>query len=187
MRVADQRDALGLAVEAQLGEQRAEHVLPDRIARAGVVEADRVLLAGRLQRGEELHVRVADRLARPARRDRGAGRELLEADRAGHAHVVVAGEADRRVAARQLDAGVGLGAVADEVAEAPHLVGAGGLGVGEHRLEGVAVAVDVGEDRDLHLVQFRPWTGDACAGERQLSLPSSSQSSRWCCCGRAAG
>ena len=69
------------------------------------------------------------------------------------AHVVVAGQADRRVAARQLDAGVGLGAVADEIAEAPHLLGAGELGVGEHRLEGVPVAVDVGEDRDLHLVQ----------------------------------
>ena len=66
---------------------------------------------------------------------------------------MVAGEANRGVAARQLDAGVGFGAVADEVAEAPHLVGAGALGVGEHRLEGVPVAVDVGEDRDLHLVQ----------------------------------
>ncbi len=153
MRVADQRDALALGVETQLGEQRAEHVLPHGIAWAGVIQADRVLLAGRLQRGEELHVRVAERLLRPACRDRGAGRELLEADRAGHAHVVVAGQADRRMAARHLDAGVGLGAVADEVAETPHLVGADELGVGEHRLEGVPVAVDVGEDCDLHLVQ----------------------------------
>ena len=35
-----ERDALRLGVEAQLGEQRAEDVLPDRVARARVVQAD---------------------------------------------------------------------------------------------------------------------------------------------------
>ena len=168
VRVADERDALALDVEAQLGEQRAEHVLPDRVARARVVEADAGLLAGRRQRAQELEVRRADRLLRPARGERRARRELVEADLAGDAEVVVAGQADRRVPARQLDAGVRLGAVADEVAEAPHLVGARGFGVGEHRLEGVAVAVDVGEDRDLHLVQFDrgPGTPSLVSGDR---------------------
>ena len=65
---------------------------------------------------------------------------------------MVAGQAHRGVLARELHAGVGVGAVADEVAEAPQL---GGVARGdrvEHRLEGVPVAVDVGDDRDLHSV-----------------------------------
>ena len=84
---------------------------------------------------------------------RRAAREFIQGEHADHGQVVVAGEAERAVGLGQGDAGVGLRAVADEIAEAPHLVRAGVLGVGKHRLEGVAVAVDVGEDRDLHLVQ----------------------------------
>ena len=38
--VADQVDAVARRVEAELGEQRREHVLPDLVARARVVEAD---------------------------------------------------------------------------------------------------------------------------------------------------
>ena len=52
--------------------------------------------------------------------------------------------------AGQRDAGVGVGAVADEVAEAPELLRAVGLGGLDHRLEGVPVAVDVGDDGDPH-------------------------------------
>ena len=48
------------------------------------------------------------------------------------------------------DAGVGLAAVADEVAEAPQLLGAVALGGVDHGLEGVAIAVDVGRDGDAH-------------------------------------
>ena len=62
-----------------------------------------------------------DHLLGPLRGDARAAREILERQLAGHREVVVAREADRRVLARQLDAGVGLGAVADEVAEAPEL------------------------------------------------------------------
>jgi hypothetical protein len=43
-----------------------------------------------------------------------------------------------------------LGAVADEVAQAPDLLPGARRDVGEHGLEGVAVAVDVGQDRDVH-------------------------------------
>ena len=56
---------------------------------------------------------------------------------------MVAGEADGRVAVRQLDAGVVLGAVADEIAEAPQLLRVRVLDRVEHGLERVAVAVDV--------------------------------------------
>ena len=95
-----------------------------------------------------------DRLLGPLGRQRGAAGELLERQRAAHAEVVVAGQADRGVPAGQLDAGVGLGAVADEVAEAPHLLALGRLDRVEHGLEGVPVAVDVGDDRDSHLARL---------------------------------
>src|SRR5260221_651497 len=49
-----------------------------------------------------------------------------------------------------LDALVGLGAVADEVAETHHHVGRLAVDLLEHRVEGFEVAVDVGEDRDPH-------------------------------------
>jgi hypothetical protein len=41
---------------------------------------------------------------------------------AGNREIVVSGEADHGPITRELDAGVGLGAVADEVAEAPDLI-----------------------------------------------------------------
>ena len=68
---------------------------------------------------------------------------------------MVAGEADGRVPARQLDAGVRVGAVADEVAEAPHLLAVGCLDRVEDGLERLPVAVDVGDDRDSHALQSR--------------------------------
>ena len=64
----------------------------------------------------------ADRALGPPRGERGAARELLERERSADAEVVVAGEADRRVPPGQLDARVRLGAVADEIAQAPHLL-----------------------------------------------------------------
>src|ERR1700704_4109147 len=40
MGVADEAHAMILLIEAELGEQRREHVLPDRIPRARAMEAD---------------------------------------------------------------------------------------------------------------------------------------------------
>ena len=54
--------------------------------------------------------------------------------------------------AREGTAVVGVGAVADEVAEAPELRRLRAVDGLEDGLEGVAVAVDVGDDRDLHRV-----------------------------------
>ena len=116
-----------------------------------MVEADGLLEVGRLEPLQVVARLRADRLLGPLRRERGAARELLERELAANPEVVVAGEADRRVPPRQLDAGVGLGAVADEVAEAPQLLGVRRRDRLEHRLERVAVAVDVGDDRDLHV------------------------------------
>ena len=54
--MADQADAVRLPVQAQLREQCGEHVLPDRISRAGVVKADRTLLALGPESGEKIQV-----------------------------------------------------------------------------------------------------------------------------------
>src|SRR3954454_14390413 len=70
--VSDQADAARLLVEAQLGEQRAQDVLPDRVARAGMEEPDLALVALGLQAGEPLHVVTIEHLLGPARGDRSA-------------------------------------------------------------------------------------------------------------------
>src|SRR4051812_3382463 len=70
--VPDQADAPRLLVEAQLGEQRAQDVLPDRIARACVEEPDLTLVALWLQAGEPVDVVAVEHLLGPAGRDRGA-------------------------------------------------------------------------------------------------------------------
>ena len=114
-------DALGRGVEAQLGEQRAEDVLPDRVARAGVVEADALARPrrGAATRSQSTVVGGED-LLRPARGERGAAGELVER-RASPvtarswlpARQTVGVLADERAAV------VGVGAVADDVAQAP--------------------------------------------------------------------
>ena len=52
--------------------------------------------------------------------------------------------------ARELDAGIGLGSVADEVAQAPHFLALGALNRVQYSLKGVPVAMDVGDDRHAH-------------------------------------
>ncbi len=68
---------------------------------------------------------------------------------------MIAGEADGGVLPGELDARVGFGAVADEVAQTPDVVAFGLTDCVEHGLEGMPVAVDVGDDRDAHGVQSR--------------------------------
>src|SRR6185503_3629017 len=83
-------------------------------------------------------------------RERGAAGELLQREHVDDGQVVVACHADGAVAAGELDGGVGFPAVADEVAEAPELLGALALGGVDHGLERVAVPVYVSCDGDLH-------------------------------------
>jgi hypothetical protein len=63
---------------------------------------------------------------------------------------VVADQAGLAVLAHQLDALVGAGAVADDVAQAPELVHPGVLDVVEDGLQGRQVRVDVAEDGCSH-------------------------------------
>ena len=155
MGMADQRDPLRLDVEAELGLKGGQHVLPDRIAGTGVIQADRLLEVGGLEAVQVLAGRGGDRLLGPGRGQRRPAGELLQRQAAAHAEVVVTGQADGGVLAGQVDAGVGIGAVPDQIAEAPELAAVGIVDGIEHRLEGVTVAVDVGDDRDLASLQSR--------------------------------
>ena len=63
---------------------------------------------------------------------------------------MVAGQAERAPLADQLRAGVGLGAVADDVAEAPDLVDLRLPDRVQAGLEGGQVGMDVSDHRDAH-------------------------------------
>ena len=110
----------------------------------------------------------------------GAAREVVERDLAGDREVVVAGEAQVGVLAREVDARVGVGAVADEVAEAPDLLDRVVGDVAEHRLERLAIAVDVRDDCDLHVRRLtRPQAGST-AVLQQSSAAVAGRAGRRC-------
>ena len=95
-----------MRVQAQLGGQAGQDVLPDRVARRRVEEPDALGVAGRLQAEQELARRGRDHLLRPLGGERRAARELLEREHVHHREVVVAGQADRAVGLGQRHAGV---------------------------------------------------------------------------------
>src|SRR5947208_7100508 len=150
VRMADEAKAMALLVQAQLGQQRREHVLPNGVARAGVVEADDALLRLRAQRLQEGEVFGRDHLSGPLRRQAGATRELAQGDLAGDGEVVVTGQAHGGVLARELHTHVRVRAIPHKIAEAPQLGRVAGGDRIERGLEGLLVAVDVRDDRDLH-------------------------------------
>ena len=150
MAVADQHERRGRRLQAELRDVVAQDVLPDRVARAGVEELDAVAHGRRRQRLEPGALLGAEHGARPARRDPGVAGEVGEVDRAEHRR----GRGCRRARASpgrgRAAALVRLRPVADDVAEAPDLVGRSRVDLGEHRLERVKVRVDVGDDCDAH-------------------------------------
>src|SRR5918911_3633922 len=124
-----------------------EHVLPDRIAGARVVEAELVLGVARFEPAQVVERLLGDVLLGPARSRRRARRELRDVELPENDKVVVAGEAELTPLGGEAHALVGLGAVSDQVAEAPDLLGAGRLHVSHHGLEGGQVAGDVRDER----------------------------------------
>ena len=125
MGVADQADALGVGVHPGVGLLAGEHVLPDRIARRGVEEADLRALALGVEVAQEGERVLADVGARPLDRQRGRLGEGVDIERAQHREVVVADQRDRAALADQGGAGVGLDPIAEHVAEAPDLLDPG--------------------------------------------------------------
>ena len=115
-----------------------------------MVEPDLALSALRGQALEEGDVLGRDHLLRPLRRQARAAGELIQRDLADHREVVVSHQADGRMLAGELHAGVRLGPIAHEIAQAPDLGGAAVSDRLEGRLERVPVAMDVRDDRNLH-------------------------------------
>ena len=172
MGVADQADAVRLGVEAQLRLERREHVLPDRIPGARVEQADVLVEVGGLElvrysRVSGVITPWVHLAASAAPRENSSSGSAPRTPRSW-----LPGQADRGVPPGQLDARVGLGAVADEVAQAPHLLALGGLDRVQHRLEGMPVAMDVRDDCDSHLTwRLGGERGYSLAGEAPFAPP----------------
>ncbi len=157
VRVADQPDAARVGVDAGVGLLAGEHVLPDRVARRGVEEADLTALALRLELAQELQRLLADVCPRPLDRQGGRLGEGVDIERPQHREVVVADQRDRAALAHEGGAGIGLDPVAEHVAEAPDLLGAGLLDRLEHGFQRGQIGVDVGNCGDPHAGQRTQW------------------------------
>ena len=148
--VADEHDRLlGQPERRERGLVR-QHVLPHRVASAPVEEGDVVRCAGGSSPFEIGERPLAQHVARPRGRNARVAAELDQVDPAAHGEVVVTAEAARCPRADELAALVRPRPVADDVAEAPELVGRVGVDRGEHALERVEVRMDVGDDGDAH-------------------------------------
>ena len=86
--------------------------------------------------GAQAAARAAERIARLVR-------AALEAQASRADQVVIAGDDARAARAQERDAGIRVGVIADDVADARELAGATRVECREHRLERLEVAVDV--------------------------------------------
>ena len=152
-----------LDVEAQLGLQRREHVLPHGVARAGVIQADGLVHPGRLEGAQEFERPRADRLLGPpgsqapprGRTRRGRARRMTPRSWLPARHTAAWSRASSTQAS----------------GSAPYPTRSRGTTApGSRRRRsprapprGLEIAVDVGDDRDLHLYSL--------AGEPVLSSP----------------
>jgi hypothetical protein len=131
MAVADEHERRDGHLERGQGRLLADHVLPDRVARACVEELGAIDLRLRLEALEEGAVLVEQHRARPPHDRSRVRAELLQVEPSEDAQVVVADEAQLRALADDVGHFVRARPVADEVAEAPELV----RRVGVDRLE----------------------------------------------------
>ena len=115
-----------------------------------MVEGDFAALVGRLEATEEVERAGVRGLLRPAHRRRRRGREGGDVELAEHREVVVADQTKLAALGHEAGALVGLGAVADHVAEAPELADAGPLDVGQYGFERRQVRVDVAQHGQSH-------------------------------------
>ena len=128
-------------VDALGGLLDREHVLPDRVAGGGVEEADLVLGVRRAPARRKSSVSGSDVLPRSTRRrPRRPPRRRRVSSSPSTARSWLPTRQTSQRSRDQRRAGVGLGAVADDVAEAPALLDAGLVDRREHGLEGGQVA-----------------------------------------------
>ena len=100
------------------------------------------------ERGQPIAGRVRDPPSRPIHRRPSLRVEVLDLATTCRGRVVIAADPDGSDRRQALDDRVGLGAVADHVAEVPD--GVDRAEVGEDRVERDEIAVDVREDGDPH-------------------------------------
>jgi STE24 endopeptidase len=115
-----------------------------------VEEADPVAFSCRLERFQERRLLGLEHRGRPAGAQRGVRSERGEVEPTEDGEVVVSYQADVRPLGHEGAAAVRARAVADEVAEAPDLVGRVPADRLQYRLERMEVSVDVRDDRDAH-------------------------------------
>ena len=127
VRVADQRDALRLwrRGTARRAGRRGRTPRPGRAARRGRARRPRAALRAAARAGTRACSGVDRPPASSARRARRRARSPRATSTPATARSWLPARQIAAVLARQRDAGVGVGAVADEVAQAPQLVGAG--------------------------------------------------------------
>ena len=147
MRVPDEAHPACLHADALRGLVGPEHVLPDRVARRGVVEGD--LAAPRRRAPARAGTRRSGARSRSwvqRTAAAAAGEKVEMSSSSSTARSWLPTRHSGQRSADEVGALVGLGAVADDVAQAPDLVDAAASSrVGEHGLERGQVGVDVGE------------------------------------------
>ena len=148
--VADEHELLGRREHRRRRDLLREDVLPDRVARARVVEADSGSLAGRLERAEKGLGLGVERRGCPARARRRVRCEEVEVDLAEDAEIVVSDQADVGALGDEAAARVRARAVPYEVPEAPELVRPLAGDRVEDGLEGMQVSMDVRDDAGSH-------------------------------------
>ena len=148
--VADEHERLRRGDERGGGDLRREHVLPDRISGARVVEADSLPHGPRRERLEEAARLVLQGVRRPARALGCVVRELPDVEAPENGEVVIPDETDVRSLGDEAAARVRARSVPYEVPEAPDLVGRLAIDSGEHGLERMQVSVDVSDHARAH-------------------------------------
>jgi hypothetical protein len=97
-----------------------------------VEETNVLAFARRAQCADVFDVFARHRATSPPDSSTGRAGEVGELSLAGDREIVIPSEADHGLIARELDAGVGLCAVADEIAETPDLINGAARDIAEH-------------------------------------------------------
>lgn len=85
----------------------------------------------------------------------GLGIEVIQIDLAQRSPVMIAGNADVLILAKELDALPGVRAVANDISQAPDTINPSPLiDIVEHCLEGSQITVDVGDNRKAHVCHW---------------------------------
>jgi STE24 endopeptidase len=127
-----------------------EDVLPDRVSRARVVEADPLPDRRRVERLEEPARLVLEGRGRPPGARGRVVRELPEVEAPEDGEIVVPDEAEIRALGDEATARVRTGPVPYEVPQAPDLVGRLAIDGGEHGFERMQVSVNVSDHARAH-------------------------------------